>query len=181
MKLNQVLQKIKAGKIKYFEKIIDAYEGNVYGFIYSIVKDSSHTEDLVQETFIKVFRNIETYDEDKRFSTWLLTIARNLAYDHLRKNTKLRVVDSVDDVVRETPETEMLTREFNKNIDDMVQQLPEQQSQLIYMKYFEELSYNEIAIRLCIETKTVKWQLYDARKKLQKMMEKEEVIFWNAK
>ncbi len=177
----KIIKNIKKGKIKYFEQLIDVYEGKVYGFIFSIVKDEYHTQDLVQETFIKIFKNFDKFDESKNFSTWLLTIARNLSYDHLRKYSRLTVVKNLEIETTESPESIALDLEFNMSIDKYVQRLPEHLSQLIYMKYFDELTYEEIGQSLMIETKRVKWQLYEARKKLQKMMTDEEVFLWTAK
>ena len=172
--LKMIIKKIKKGKVRNFEKIVHAYEGKVYGFIYSIVKDKHHTEDLTQEVFLKVYRNLDKIDVTSNFSSWILTIARNASYDHIRKHSKLILVDNVDAGIEASPEEDYLKREFENSIDNYVQILPEHLRTLIVMKYFEDLSYKEISIRQDIDIKTVKSQLYDARRKLMKLINDEE-------
>lgn len=175
--LKKIINKIKKGKVGNFEKIVDAYEGKVYGFIYSIVKDKHYTEDLTQEVFLKVYKNLNNIDVTRNFSSWILTIARNASYDHIRKHSKLIIVDNVDAGIESSPEDDYLQSEFKNSIDNYVQELPEHLSTLIMMKYFEDLSYKEISKRQNIDMKTVKSQLYDARRKLMKLMNDEEGIY----
>lgn len=179
--LEKIIIQVKKGKVKNFEKIVHVYEHKIYGFVNSIVKDKQESEDLTQEVFYKVYKNLKNVDLEKSFSSWMLTIARNVSYDHLRKHSKLVVVDHIDGVVETSPESDYLECEFNNCIDRYVQELPEHLSALIMMKYFEELSYKEMGERQNIDIKTVKWQLYDARKKLMKIMDTEEVKSWHVK
>jgi len=179
--LKKIINKIKKGKIRNFEKIVHAYEGKVYGFIYSIVKDKHYSEDLTQEVFLKVYKNLDDIDVTRNFSSWILTIARNASYDHIKKQSKLVLVDNVDAGIETSPENDYLKSEFKNSIDNYVLELPEHLSTLIFMKYFEELSYKEISERQDIDIKTVKSQLYDARRKLMKLMDIEEVNSWIAR
>ncbi len=179
--LRKILTQIKKGKVRYFEKIVMAYEHKLYGFIYSIIKDKQYAEDLTQEVFIRVYKHIKDVDPGKSFSAWILTIARNVSYDHIRKHAKVIVVDQIDVGIEASPENDYIKNEFKSSIDTYVQMLPEHLRILIMHKYFEELSYKEISEKENLEIKTVKWQLHDARKKLMKLMDTKEVDSWAVK
>lgn len=178
--VNIAVLKLQRGKKKHFETIVDSYESKLYGFIYSMVKDTYITVDLVQETFIRVYNHIKSYDNKRNFSTWLLTIARNVTYDYLRKNARLQVVADIDEVDDNTPESAFIKEEFNRSIDELVEQLPEHLRVLIHMKYFDDMTYEEMAKKLETTPNRVKWQLYDARKKLEKKIKQVEVILCRA-
>jgi len=180
-RIDQAIIQLQKGRKKYFEVVIDTYEQKVYGFILSIVKDPHVTQDLLQDTFIKAYKNMKAYDNTRSFSTWLLTIARNVAYDYMRKNKKLSIVEDIDSIDYKTPETELLANEYRRSIDELVEALPDHLSTLIHMKYFEELSYEEIASRLNIDKNKVRWQLYEARKKLERDLQDKEVVLCNVK
>lgn len=179
-----ILTKILKGKTKYFEQIIIKYNKRLYGYISKLTNHSSDTEDILQETFIKVYNKLYTYDMEKDFSVWLLSIARNTALDYMRKNKNhLTLVDDLDlkDMRSEhLPEQSLVEKEKSIVLDDLVNRLPEKYRVLIVLKYFEELSYDEISTRLKIDKNKIRWQLHQARKLLV-LYNEEEANLWIAK
>ena len=180
-KLDQIRSEVEKGNKECFNQIVDEYEDKIFGFINSIIKDNYHSEDLTQEVFIRVYNNIHQFDDTKKFSTWILTIARNISYDHLRKKSRISVCADLDHVSNDLPEDVVLAKEYNESVDKYVQMLPDNLRVLIHLKYFEEMSYKEISLSLGLEVKTVRSQLYEARKKLLRSIETGEVISWNVK
>lgn len=187
--LIKIIKKIKKGEVNYFEDIINMYDKKLYGYIYNLVKDKHLTEDLLQDTFIKIYKNIHKYDSNKCFSAWIITIARNTVFDYTKKKKicTLSLLDEKDiDVVdNENDPSDILEgRERLDCIENLVKNLPKKYRDVILLKYFDGLNYVEIAEKLGIATNTVKWQLYQARKLLIKEMnilkEKEGQI-WNVK
>lgn len=184
-----IIKKIKKGKINHFEKIIKKYDKNLYSYIYSLVREQYLAEDLLQETLIKIYKNLDKYDSNKNFSAWIITIARNTVYDHLKKKKiiTLNLLDEKDSDVKEekhNPSQLLEEKEKTEIIDRVVNNLPENYRDIIILKYFDELKYQEIADVLNIEVSKVKWKLYEARKLLIREMdnlEEEEGYQWNVK
>ena len=189
LELKLIIKKIKKGKVNYFEKVIKKYDKNLYSYIYSLVKEQYLAEDLLQETLIKIYKNIDKYDTEKSFSAWIITIARNTVYDHFKKNKihTLHILDDKDYDVKErnnNPSEILEEKEKTEVIDKVLNKLPEKYRDIIIYKYFDELKYEEIAEVLNIDAAKVKWKLYEARKLLireMNVLEEEEGYLWNVK
>ena len=176
-----LVQQIQAGKIKKFEKLIDYYKHRLYGYIFKQVRNKEDSEDVLQEVFIKVYRKLDQYDSEQNFTSWIVTITRNTIMDYFRrKKPKSELIDDLDMVDSETPEKVFLEKSFSRVLDNKISQLPDKYRELILLKYFEELTYDEISITLSMPINQVKWQLHQARKKLMVLSE-QEVRLWNAK
>lgn len=174
--LDNAIRKAKKGKRKGFEILIDSYGKKVFGYIYSLTKDKYLSDDIYQEVWMKVIKNIVQYEETRSFSAWLITIARNATYDTLRKN-KVKHLPLYNIEVAsnesETPEELILKRERLKELDKRISKLSERDQTLIILRCFEGLNYDEIAKFLSIKPSTVKWQLQDAKKRLRNITDKE--------
>ncbi|MDD5396564.1 MAG: sigma-70 family RNA polymerase sigma factor [Candidatus Moranbacteria bacterium] len=85
----KLVQNFLAGDEKALEMLIDRFLKPVFGFVFQLVRDESAAEDIVQETFVKVWKNISKFDAKKKFSTWVFAIAKNTAIDHLKKKKTL--------------------------------------------------------------------------------------------
>ena len=88
----EVVQRFLDGDERAFAILVDRYEGRLRGFVQRIVGDRERAQDLIQETFVRVYRHLHRFDQDRKFSTWIFTIAGNLAKNELRNRSRNPVV-----------------------------------------------------------------------------------------
>lgn len=143
---------------------------------------SEEAEDLVQETFIKAFSSLKTYNPSYRFSTWLYKIAANASIDHIRKKrinafSLDRPVETDDGKVEievadnsYNPERDLADKQNHISIVDAIASLPEKYKQVIVMRHQEDQSYEEIAKALRVPVGTVKARIFRARELLKRKL-----------
>lgn len=189
LEIELIIKKIKKGKVNYYERIIAKYDKSLYSYIFSLVKEKYLAEDLLQETFIKIYKNLDKYDIGKNFSAWIITIARNTVYDYSKKKKikTLNILEEKDCYIQETnndPSRILEEKEKIEILDKLVNKLPEKYRDIIILKYFDELKYHEIAEVLNTDDAKVKWKLYEARELLireMNVLEEQEGYQWNVK
>ena len=176
-----VVRAIK-GDQSAFTDIVNKYQRPLYFHVSRMIREKEHTEDLVQEIFMKSFKNIHSYNTDYAFSTWLYRIATNHTIDYLRKK-KLQTF-SIDeplktrdgDLQMEIPDENFNTDKpiLKKQRSDIIRQaiddLPEKYRQVIEMRHMDEKSYDEIAEELDLPLGTVKAHIFRAREMLYKAL-----------
>jgi RNA polymerase sigma-70 factor (ECF subfamily) len=165
-----------------FREIVVRYQRPVFGLIVRMVKDPGRAEELAQDTFIKAFRALDTYDVRRRFSSWLLTIAHHVVIDELRKsavNTR-----SLDEMVDESgqrmefPDTRSSTpaalaerAALATALQTAIGNLRPEYREVVTLRYEQELDYEEIADITGLPLGTVKSSLFRARKELAQEMD----------
>lgn len=141
-----------------FNHLIGYYYPYVSGYLLKLTSIEHLTEDLTQETFVRIIKNIEKFDVHGKasFSTYLITIAKHLYIDHLRKN-RHELLNSDDfDIPEEGFETKVYEKlDFNEALD-LIERLPPKQAMAIKLKYLEEMTLEQIAILQNTEPKTIK-------------------------
>ena len=157
--------------------LVNRYKDKLINFIYHYLKDSESAEDIVQETMIKLYQKKHYYKEIAKFSTWLYTIAKNLANTELRKrkNRKITLLShfSKDDKTYEIPSDDLeigqqvQTDVVNEIIKKAVNQLSEKFKTVIILRDIQEISYEEISEIIGIPIGTVKSRINRARLQLQ--------------
>jgi len=165
------------------------YQRPVYGLIVRMVRDPSRSEELAQDTFVKAFRALHTYDVGRKFSAWLFTIAHHVAIDELRKGSLK--VQSLDEAmedgspIREFADTAVATPavmlervELAGALHTAIGRLRPDYREVITLCYERELGYDEIAEITGLPIGTVKSSLHRARKELAKHLES---LGWNTK
>ncbi len=172
-----------AGCQRAYATLMDRYQKSVYHTIYQRVKNRDDAEDLTLEAFGKAFHKLPTYAPRFAFSTWLFKIAINNCIDHIRK--KRLQFQSIDDVIEpgssydyannlraniRNPEDEMMRQQRLKMVNQVVPQLSDKYKLMIQLRFWEEMSYEEIANELEIPLGTVKAQLYRAKESLYGML-----------
>lgn len=169
---------IKNKDQKAFSYLYDNYSKALFGVIYNIIGDYEETEDLIQNTFIKIWNNFDSYDSSKgRLYTWMLNIARNIAIDYKRskfsKNQNQNVSNNVDDSMKRfTVETSTDTI----GLKDVVDKLNNESLVLIELAYYKGYTQQEICDELQIPLGTVKTKMRKALQVLKEMLkEKGEV------
>ena len=169
----------KTGDNKAFEALLKKYRKSVYYMLLKMIKNPDDAEDLTQEAFAKAFNSIEKFDATYAFSTWLFRIATNNCIDFIRKKRVQTV--SIDQPmegddgsnirfdVRDDdldPNQSMLKQQRKRFLNMAIDRLPEKYRMLVELRYFKELSYEEVAQELQIPLGTVKAQLFRARELL---------------
>ncbi len=175
----ELVASAKRGEEKAFETLLKKYRKSVYYMLLKMVKNADDAEDLTQEAFAKAFNSIEKFDSKFAFSTWLFRIATNNCIDFIRKKRVQTVsidapVEGEDGSsmrydVRDDdldPNDAMLKQQRKRYLTMAIERLPEKYRELVELRYFRELSYEEVANELQIPLGTVKAQLFRARELL---------------
>lgn len=175
---------LETGNQKAYAELMERYRDSIYFMMLKMVKNKDDADDLTIEAFGKAFKRLNQYSSQFAFSTWLFKIASNNCIDHLRKsnNNNTFSIDKNHDTndggeiqieMRSdslTPEEKIIRKEKIKLMRVVVEKLKPRYRQLIELRYFDELSYEEIADRLEMPIGTVKAQLFRAREFLQEIM-----------
>ena len=171
------------GNKEAFSFLIDKYQRQIFHFIYQFFRDYQLSLEVTQETFLRAFKFLHTYQPDKKFSTWLYSIAKNLCIDEMKKNSRATIISindmkSKDDSDEESPlcfqkdpDTAMIQHEDNKALWGAIDKLPEKYKLVITLCYFEDMSYEEIAEVVEMPLSTVKVRIFRAKKRLLKLLE----------
>jgi RNA polymerase sigma-70 factor (ECF subfamily) len=176
-----LVQKANEGDQKAYAELMDRYRDAIYYMLLKMVNNASDAEDLTIEAFGKAFKNIRQYAPNYAFSTWLFKIATNNCIDFIRKKKASHVSLDQNDEEHEKasmdiqapimdPEETMINDQKIKMMRSIVDKLKPRYRKLIELRYFKELSYEEIAEELELPIGTVKAQLFRARELLFNIM-----------
>jgi len=157
-----------------FAELVHRYKNLVYSMINRMTKDTEEANDLAQDVFIKIYRNLHTYTSAFKFSTWVMRITTNHVIDQHRKK-KLETVSleavgdtsGATDAISQTPETIYLQKEQTERINKLLADLPEMYRIPVVLYHQEGLSYQEIAERIGEPLSKVKNRIFRGRKMLK--------------
>ena len=175
------ISEAKKGKQSAFNFLLDTYWREVYGFQLKRTQNEIEAEDITIQTFSKAFHKIDLFDEQYKFSTWLITISKNIHYDFLRKNkTSITAKTSneshayMHDIVDETPtiEDKLITEQNLAQLLKDIKKLKPHYQEVIQLRYFQEMSYKEIALEINEPMSNIKVKLLRARKLLAEIIAK---------
>lgn len=160
----ELMRRIARKDTEALEEVYDRYERAVYAFAYRIVHDTMAAEEVVQELFMRVWNHAERYDRGQgKLSTWMFTIARNIAVDMLRRKSSRAAADAVgDEVLQVLPDTatdveqEVTMNWERERIREAMMELREEQQQVIESIYFQGLTQHEVSEKFSIPLGTVK-------------------------
>jgi RNA polymerase sigma factor (sigma-70 family) len=180
---NLVRRAVEDGDQRAYAELMTRYRDSVYFMLLKMVNNRDDAEDLTIEAFGKAFRNIKQYTPDYAFSTWLFKIATNNCIDFIRRKKKqtLSIDSGFDngdgnevtiDIRAEAPDPEenMIKKQKGVAMREVVDRLKPRYKNLIELRYYKELSYEEIATELDLPLGTVKAQLFRAREFLYNML-----------
>lgn len=168
------------------EIIIKRHQQRLFSFIYSKVKDRNVTDDIFQDTFIKVIRTLKkgNYNEEGKFLPWVMRIAHNLIIDYFRKSNrmpKFRNTESFnifsvlsDDVLN--AEKQLIQDQIHSDVRVLIEELPEDQKQVLHMRMYCEMSFNEISEATGVSINTALGRMRYALINLRKLIEKNNII-----
>ena len=176
----ELISRFQKGDIYAFEEIVHRYKDPLVNFIYNYVGNRTEAEDIVQETFLRVFKNKHLYRSIAKFSTWIYTIASNLAKTELRRRKRRRFLSlshmGYDDKDYElpdeyfSPERIVDNKMQGKAIRKEIEALPEKFKEVVILRDIQEFSYEEISNILKIPVGTVKSRVNRGRLRLQKRL-----------
>jgi RNA polymerase sigma-70 factor (ECF subfamily) len=184
-----VRKAVEEGDQKAYAELMSRYKDSIYYMLLKMVNNRDDAEDLTIEAFGKAFRNIRQYTPDYAFSTWLFKIATNNCIDFIRKKRKLML--SIDrgfenedgqDVALEIksdgpgPDDSLMKKQKVMMMRDVVDKLKPRYRRLVELRYYNELSYEEISEELKLPLGTVKAQLFRAREFLYQIMKNSEFV-----
>lgn len=179
MEENNLIKKCQRGDKEAFQLLISHYHPFVYKFLVKIGDNEQTAEDLTQETFLKVIRNIDKFDTagQAKFSTYIISMAKNAFIDYLRKEKRFRQnmplpenfnIEDINIHVEDTVVDKLYGQRILADMED----LPEEQRIAIKLKYMEGLTLKEIGDQLNLEPKMVKSRIHNGIVKLRKRLEK---------
>jgi RNA polymerase sigma factor (sigma-70 family) len=185
-----VLLASEQGDQKAYAELLNNYRDSLYFMLLKMTNNATDAEDLTIEAFGKAFRSLHQYSPDYAFSTWLFRIAANNCIDFLRKNRRIQFADGTTNEENEfidytsniasdapTPAEMIIAKQKIQLMREVVEKLKPHYRELVELRYFSELSYEEIATRLDVPLGTVKAQLFRARDLLYQILkDKQEKI-----
>jgi RNA polymerase sigma-70 factor, ECF subfamily len=180
LEIIKFIEKAKKGDQVSFTFLLNHYWNEVYGFMLKRTENETDAEDITIETFSKAFDKISSYNSEFQFNTWLIAIAKNVHIDLLRKKKSSHFVEITDNedqqaynVADTTPsaEDELITEQNLSQLLQFIKQLKPNYQEVIQLRYFQELSYQEIAEQLEEPLNNVKIKLLRAKKLLAEIIE----------
>lgn len=178
----EMVAAILAGEEEVFRDLVLRYQSRLVNYVYRILHDYEEAHDLSQEVFLRIYRALDRFDPKYRFSTWLFRVAQNAAIDRIRKR-RLKLVsmqrpDSSDRDGGEWdfpsdeagPYSELHNQERGVAIQRAIEDLKEEYRELIVLRHFGDLSYDEIAELKEMPLGTVKNKLFRGRQMLKKRL-----------
>lgn len=152
-----------------FAGLVHEYQGKLYNFLYRYTRNKEDAEDLVQDTFVKAYRNLHRYDSKYSFSTWLFTIARRTAYNHFRDSKPTEVLEYDVAASADTPDQEASQSDEKAWVWQAAQKLKPDFREALSLKYIDDLSIEEISKIMGKSQTNVKIILFRARNQLKKL------------
>ena len=146
------------------EILIKRHKQKLYNFIYSKIQDRDLTEDVFQDTFIKVIRTLKlgNYNEEGKFVSWVMRIAHNLVIDHFRKNKRLQKFQSSENfdifsVLKDNAlgaEDSLIKNQIDNDVRDLIELLPNDQKEVLIYRFYNDLSFKEISYKTGVSINT---------------------------
>ena len=163
-----ILIRAREGDLDAFEYILSFYEKAIYNYCLHMLKDSSNSKDVTQETFIKVFKNRKLIDPEKNIKTWIFTIATNTAYDFLRERKRKNEV-SLDEENETISSRETYYKEEGLvlDIEKALEQINIEYKKVLLLFYQQGFGYQEIADILSMPINTVKTHISRGKEQLK--------------
>jgi RNA polymerase sigma-70 factor (ECF subfamily) len=178
-----------SGDEKSLEVLINRHNQRITSFIYSKVLDRDITEDIFQDTFIKVIKTLKkgTYSEEGKFLPWVMRIAHNLIIDHFRKNKRMPKFEGNDDfnifsVIGDdklNAEKQIIKNQIDSDLKHLIEELPDDQKEVLLMRIYKDMSFKEISENTGVSINTALGRMRYALINLRKIIEKHKIVLTN--
>ena len=174
------------GSARSLEKLINRHQLQLFNFINSKVNDRDKSEDIFQDTFIKVIKTLKngSYNEEGKFLPWVMRIAHNLVIDYFRKSNRIPIIDNKEEfdifqfLSDTTPNAEsvLVEEQVLKDIQNLIEELPEDQKEVLIMRLYRDMSFKEIAENTNVSINTALGRMRYAIINLRKMINDYQII-----
>ena len=168
------------------EILIKKHKQRLYSFIFSKIQDRDITEDIFQDTFIKVIRTLKrgNYNEQGKFLPWVMRISHNLIIDHFRKSNRMRLFKNTDEfdifsVISDgnlNAEKQLIKEQVLSDVKELVKELPREQREVLEMRIYKDMSFKEISENTGVSINTALGRMRYALINLRKIIEKNKII-----
>ncbi|WP_036153731.1 MULTISPECIES: RNA polymerase sigma factor [Maribacter] len=186
---SQLVKQYIQGDERAIEALINRHNSRLTGFIYSKVGDRELTEDIFQDTFMKVIRTLKrgAYNEEGKFLPWVMRIAHNLVIDHFRKHNRMPMYNSKesynifsllgDDKLN--AEKQLIKEQIDSDLLRMIKELPEDQQEVLEMRIYKDMSFKEISDNTGVSINTALGRMRYALINLRKLVEANNIVLTN--
>lgn len=170
------------------EIIISRHQNRIFAYILMITKNKELADDLFQDTFIKVINTIRSgsYNEEGKFLQWVMRIAHNLTIDHFRKSNRIPVIDNSKNenfdifenlnMMDKSIEDRIITDQIHKDVRKLIEFLPDEQREVLYMRHYAEMSFKDIAEVTGVSINTALGRMRYALINMRKLIEEKNIV-----
>lgn len=178
-----------AGNEDALAKLIKRHESKIYGFIYSKIPDKDITNDIFQDTFIKVIKALKSnsYKEEDKFLAWVMRISHNLVVDHYRKTKKMPMFRETEEFSIfsimpddcQTIENKIISEQVEMDLKKLIEGLPADQKEVLVMRMYQDMSFKEISESTGVSINTALGRMRYALINLRKVIDKHHIVLTN--
>ncbi|MFV8270203.1 RNA polymerase sigma factor [Flavobacterium sp. GT2N3] len=178
-----------AGNEDALAKLIKRHESKIYGFIYSKIPDKDITNDIFQDTFIKVIKTLKSnaYNEEGKFLPWVMRISHNLIVDHYRKTKKMPMFRETEEfsifsIMSDdslTIENKIISEQVEMDLKKLIEGLPADQKEVLVMRMYQDMSFKEISESTGVSINTALGRMRYALMNLRKVIDKHQIVLTN--
>jgi RNA polymerase sigma-70 factor (ECF subfamily) len=178
-----------AGNEDALTKLIKRHESKIYGFIYSKIPDRDITNDIFQDTFIKVIKTLKSnsYNEEGKFLPWVMRISHNLVVDHYRKTKKMPMYRETEEFSIfsimsddcQTIENKIISEQVEMDLKKLIEGLPADQKEVLVMRMYQDMSFKEISECTGVSINTALGRMRYALMNLRKVIDKHQIVLTN--
>ncbi|WP_304200223.1 RNA polymerase sigma factor [Flavobacterium alvei] len=169
--------------------LINRHQSKIFGFIYSKIADRDISNDIFQDTFIKVIRTLKSnsYNEEGKFLPWVMRIAHNLIIDHFRKNKKMPMFRETEEfsifsIMSDdslTVESKIIRDQVEMDLKKLIDELPDDQKEVLVMRMYQDMSFKEISETTGVSINTALGRMRYALMNMRKVIDKHQIILTN--
>ncbi|AWG26704.1 RNA polymerase sigma factor [Flavobacterium kingsejongi] len=186
---SELVKSYVAGNETALSTLIERHQSKIYGFIYSKVSDRDITDDIFQDTFIKVIKTLKSnsYNEEGKFLPWVMRISHNLVVDYFRKTKKMPLYRETEEfsifsiMSDDSPniENRMISGQVESDLKKLIEELPQDQKEVLIMRIYQDLSFKEISELTGVSINTALGRMRYALMNLRKVIDKHQIILTN--
>jgi RNA polymerase sigma-70 factor (ECF subfamily) len=173
----QIVERVLKGDREAYSALVDAYKGAIFNLAFRMTGSDQDADDLAQETFIRAYRNLGQFDPQKRFFTWIYTIGLNLIRNHLKKSGRERARETAVQNSSEWPiqrgaqaERDIMQAQEIRRLDICLQKLPADLREAVVLRFYQDLSFEDISIISDASVSAVKMRVYRGLEQLKRLM-----------
>ncbi|HAH58485.1 MAG: sigma-70 family RNA polymerase sigma factor [Lentimicrobium sp.] len=181
-----LINRYLSGNEACLEQLITRHKTKVFSYIFMVVKNKQHADDIFQDTFIKVINTLKSgaYKEEGKFIQWVMRIAHNLVIDHFRKARRMPIMENSNEdynlldnlrIYDESVEERMITEQIHRDVRALIDHLPPEQRDVLLMRHYADMSFKDIAEQTDVSINTALGRMRYALINLRKLIEKKEI------